>query len=222
LLKQDERFSNRWHNQYIDRVLYDEINRSVYISRLDRMELLISSLRSRVGEPLSMPSLGREVGVAHPTVRSWLEVLEKFYLIFSVTPWHRGVARGLKKALKWYFLDWCFAGERNRVEGVVASCLHRWCSMANDLCLGNYRLHYLRTLDKRGLKFIVANEGRPTLAVDVAENREKVGRALRDRALWFRGRSFPGIQVVEAPGWEKDIGADTWILGLDRFLQMFG
>ena len=53
-----------------------------------------------------MTSLAEDVKVAYNTVRSWLETLERLYLVFTLTPWSRRVARAPQKARKLYLLDY--------------------------------------------------------------------------------------------------------------------
>lgn len=221
-LRQSEAFSKRWHGAYFERVLREEVRDLFQVSDLDRMRRVLSEIAEWVGKPLSMPAVGKAAHVAHPTVKAWLEVMECFYLIFAVTPWHRGVSRGLKKAVKWYFLDWCFAPEARRLQNVVASTLYRCCISLNDRCVGNYRLHYLRTLDKRGLQFLVVNEGRPVLAVEAAEDARNITKGIRGRTAWFQDRVLPAILVVDLPGYATRVCDDTWVLGIDRFLAALG
>jgi predicted AAA+ superfamily ATPase len=52
-----------------------------------------------------MQNLAEDLEVDFKTVKRWLSILENLYVIFSVPPFDKNVARGLKKLQKYYFYD---------------------------------------------------------------------------------------------------------------------
>jgi predicted AAA+ superfamily ATPase len=219
-LRQNDRFTRKWHLAYFSDVLREVLMPTAKVSEPDKLEDLLYLMSPRVGKPLSMPELAGELGVAHTTVKKWLGLLERFYLVFPVSPWNEGIARALRKGRKWYFLDWHYAPDGPaKMENMVAAHLHRSCQVLNDLCYGNYHLHYVRTLDKRKIDFIVARNGRPLLAVETADDRS-LSSALRDRRKWFPRTPTLGVQVVEKTGLLEKDPESTWVMGLDRFLWL--
>jgi len=51
----------------------------------------------QVGQLTSYSYLAKSVRVAVETVRRWIGTLESLYYCFTVKPWHRNVARALRK-----------------------------------------------------------------------------------------------------------------------------
>ena len=168
-----------------------------------------------------MPGLARDLEVAHTTVKSWLEQLKRLYILFSISPWKKKISRGLKKEKKWYFLDWYYAPQGPaRLETMVATYLHRACFAMTDMGYGDYRLYYIRTLDKKEIDFLVVCENRPILAVEVKLSETTPSKALMDRHRWSIEPPTLGIQVVDKRGVLKKYPENTWVVSVERFLRL--
>ena len=220
-LKQNERFSRKWHQDYISLVVRDDLRDISRVAQLDKVENLLFLLPSRIMAPLSIPNLAGELEVAHTTAKSWLEQLRRLYLVFSVDPWSRKIRRGLRKAKKWYFLDWYYAPEgAARLENMMATYLYRTCLAMTDMGYGNYRLHYLRTLDKKEIDFIVARDNRPILAIEVKSADIKLSKPLKDRRKWFPDLLPLGFQVVNQRNILQKYPDKTWVVSIERMLSL--
>lgn len=218
-LRQGERFSRKWHLDYVGLIVRQEMKDLTRIAELDRIEQMLFLLPSRLMSPLSMPGLARDLEVAHTTVKAWLEALRGLYMIFPVVPWSRKVARGLRKEKKWYFLDWVYAPEGPaRLENMAASCLERACSALTDMGHGTFALHYARTLDKREIDFVVSRDGKPVAAVEVKSGETSLSRTLRERHGWL-GDGTLGVQVVDRKDVLEKHPGGTWVVSVDRFLS---
>jgi predicted AAA+ superfamily ATPase len=218
-LKQNERFSRRWHQDYISLVVRQDLKDISRVVEIDKVENLLFLIPSRVMAPLSMANLAGELEVAHTTVRSWLEQLKRLYLLFPVGPWTKKISRGLKKENKWYFLDWYYAPEGPaRLENMVATYLFRVCLAMTDMGYGNFRLHYIRTLDKKEIDFVIAVDNRPVMAVEVKSGETQLSRSLTDRRKWFPNNPTLGIQVVDKRGVFQKHPDHTWIISVERLL----
>jgi predicted AAA+ superfamily ATPase len=220
-LRQQDRFSRIWHRDYITLLVREEVREISRVVELDKLENLALLLPSRVGSPLSMANLARDLEVAHTTVKKWLEQLRRLYLVFSISPWHKKVSRGLTKEKKWYFLDWTYAPENGcRIENIAATALYRTCLMLTDMGLGDYRLYYLRTLDGREIDFVVCRDNHPVLTVEAKSGDALLSRSLSNRKKWFSGFIPAGIQVVDRPGILQKHPDRTWVMSLDRLLML--
>ena len=153
---------------YFSLVVREDLRENSRIVELDKIEKMLLLFPNRIGSPLSMPGLARDIEAAHTSVKSWLEQLKRLYLIFEVRPWFRKISRGLKKEKKWHFFDWYYVSEpAARLENMVAVNLYRYCRALTGMGYGRFTLHYVRTLDKREIDFLVARDNRPLLAVEV-------------------------------------------------------
>ncbi|HEX7372954.1 MAG TPA: AAA family ATPase [Thermodesulfobacteriota bacterium] len=220
-LKQNERFSRKWHQDYLSLVIREELKDISRVVELDKVENLLFLMPSRIMAPLSMANLAGELEVAHTTVKVWLEQLRRLYLLFPVDPWAKKVSRGLRREKKWYFLDWYYVSEESgRLENMVATYLYRACQALTDMGHGNYRLNYLRTLDKKEIDFIVEADGKPILAVEVKLDDPQLSKSLQRRHKWFPGISTLGVQVINRRGTLQKFPDHTWVVSVERFLSL--
>jgi predicted AAA+ superfamily ATPase len=219
-LRQNDRFSRKWHQDYLSLVVREDLRDISRVTELDRIEHLLSLLPARIMSPLSMANLAMELEVAHTTVKSWLEQLRRLYVIFPVSPWTQKVSRGLKREKKWYFLDWTYAAEGPaRLENLVATSLYRTCQALTDRGYGGYQLHYLRTLDRKEIDFIVTRDQAPILAVEVKPGEVQPARTLVNRESFFEA-PLPGIQVVDRVNHLQKHPDHTWVMSPERFLGL--
>jgi predicted AAA+ superfamily ATPase len=92
--------AERWRRQYFTDLVREDVVEFSRIQEIRVMRLLVELLRSRVGSPLSIASLARDLQSAPNTVSRYLEILEALYVIFLVRPYHRNVARAILKEPK--------------------------------------------------------------------------------------------------------------------------
>jgi predicted AAA+ superfamily ATPase len=220
-LKHNDRFSRKWHQDYLSLVVRQDLKDLTRVAELDKIEHLVSLLPSRVMSPLSMANLSRELEVAHTTVKNWLEQLKRLYLLFSVDPWTQNISRGLKREKKWYFLDWYYVPQSPaRLENMVAANLYRACQTLTDRGYGLYRLYYIRTLDKKEIDFVVTVDRKPILCLEVKTGETNISNTLINRQRWFPNQPTLGVQVVDQKGILKKLLGNTWVISVDRFLSV--
>ncbi len=213
-LRQNERFSRKWHQDYFSLVIREDLKDISRVLELDKIEHLLLLLSPRIMAPLSMANLAGELEVAHTTVKSWLEQLRRLFTIFSVPPWTRKISRGLRREKKWYFLDWLYAPEGPaRLENMVATCLFRACSAMTDMGYGNYKLYYIRTIDKREIDFVIEIDNAPMIVIEVKlsdrdyrtlsgiasdgfQSRLWESRLLTEGGFWRSIRTRPGLSAL--------------------------
>ena len=90
----------------------------------------------------------------------------------------------------------------------------------SDTGYGDYGLHFVRTLDKREIDFLVARDGVPMLAVEVKNSGKNLSHPLRDRSKWFSNPPTIGVQVTGDPACCQKHPDNTWLLSVDRFLAL--
>jgi hypothetical protein len=87
----------RWSNTYTRQLVREDIRDLTDIKSVQDIETLYTLLPSKIGSPLSANSLADTIRVSYNTVRSWLDILERFYLTFSIPTWTGRVARAIQK-----------------------------------------------------------------------------------------------------------------------------
>lgn len=179
-LKQDERDSRRWHNQRLERLVKEDIRDLENIRDLSALQILVDLLPTKVGSLLSLNSLREDLSVAHKTVASWMDILERFYYHFRIYPFAHKKIKSLKKEPKLYLWDWSEITDHNgaKLENVVASHLLKLCHYLNDVDGYKAELYFLRDIDGREVDFLVTDDGRPWFAVEVKASAADVSKTL--------------------------------------------
>ena len=167
-LKAQKRFYNRWRSLRNEQLFREDLRDLTRIQELGQVEMLATLLRSQVGQLTSYTYLARSVRVSIDTVRRWIDTLESLYYCFTVTPWHRNVARALRKEPKYYLWDWSqVADPRARAENLVASALHKAVHWWTESGRGDFSLHFVRDKQKHEVDFLVTRDARPWFLVEV-------------------------------------------------------
>src|SRR3990172_4980284 len=87
----------RWSNTYSHQLIREDIRDIVDIRSIADVETLYLLLPSKTCSPLSVPSLANDLKVSYNTVRNWLEVFERFFLVFSIPTWTERITRTIQK-----------------------------------------------------------------------------------------------------------------------------
>jgi predicted AAA+ superfamily ATPase len=94
----------RWSNIYSQQLIREDIRDLTVVKSVVDVETFYLLLPSKVGSPISAPSLSHDLKVSYNCVRSWLSVFERFFLTFSIGPW-TGELHDNSKKRKVYLWD---------------------------------------------------------------------------------------------------------------------
>ncbi len=198
----------RWSTTYRRQLIREDIRDLTGVTRIDEIELLFALLPSKVGAPLSIPSLATDLKAAYNTVKAWLRILDRFYLTFTITPWAREISRAVHMNRKTYLFDYASVEDAGaRFENMVALELHRAVTSWTDLGWGEFGLHYIRTKEGREVDFLVTRDRRPMLLVetrlgdtDPSANLRVFQKALGVPAVQLTGRGDGFIRTTSTGG----------------------
>ena len=185
----------RWSNIYSQQLIREDIRDLTGVKSVVDMETLYLLLPSKVGSPVSIPSLARDLKVAYNSVRNWLSVFERFFLTFSISPWTRKIARAIQKERKVYLWDFPRIKEpAARFENMVAAELYRAVTAWNDIGHGTFSLHFIKNKEQQEVDFLIANEGEPLILIEAKLSDTAPSPALKKFQLVL---NKPAIQLVE-------------------------
>jgi predicted AAA+ superfamily ATPase len=201
----------RWSHAYAEQLIREDIRDMTGIKAVAELETLYQLLPAQVGQLLYVPALAQGLQVAYNTIRSWLLTLQRFFTIFSLTPWSAGVSRAIREGQKIYLWDVPRVKDPNaRFENMVALELCRGVSTWNELGYGRFSLNFVRTKDQLEVDFIVANDGRPVLLVDARAEDPEPSAALIKFQSALR---VPAVMLVRsADGYRRRPNDDQTIL----------
>lgn len=198
--------SQRLLNDRLATVLREDLRDISEIGNIKGIELLVELLRERVGGGVTYSNLANDLSISPPTVKSWVETLEKLYLIFLVRPYAGNFAKSFRKEPKVYFYDCSAAhnGAAAKLENLVALALLKWSDLQRDAHGRNISLQYYRDTNNREVDFVVT-ESRSVLAcIEVKSSDDSPSSALA--YLAERVKPKHTIQLVQNLYKELDVG----------------
>lgn len=167
--------AERWRQQYFTDLVREDVLEFSRIHEIRGMRLLVELLRERVGSPLSIASLARDIQIAPNTVAKYIDILEALYVIFLVRPFHRNVARAILKEPKAYFFDTGYVrgDEGIKWENACAAMLLKHVHFEQDILGKSSNLNYVRTKEGVEVDFVLCEDGMPTRLIECkhADNR---------------------------------------------------
>ncbi len=213
--------AQRWRRQYFDGLIRNDVLEFSRLYELTAMRLFTEMLRQRVGSPLSLASMARDLNVSPVTLKRYLEILEALYIVFVVRPWHHNIARATLQAPKVYFYDTglVLGDEGLRFENSVACHLLKNVQWRQDTRGAVADLHYIRTKDDAEVDFCLSEGDTLAHLVECKLTDAKPHRALtRFAEQWPQAQA---IQLVRDCRAEADIGrlqvrdAAQWLAAME-------
>jgi len=170
---QGDKNAQRWRAQYADGLVREDVREFSRIQEVGAMRVLLALLRERDGSPLSLASIGRDLGLSQPTVKRFIDILQALYIVFTVQPWHHNIARSLLQSPKVYFYDTGMvasgdgspaaigsvadnAAKGLRFENAVAAMLLKHVEFLQDAEGAPAGLHYVRTKEGAEIDFALS------------------------------------------------------------------
>jgi predicted AAA+ superfamily ATPase len=98
--------------------LYKDILNLGQIKKIDILEKLVKALALQMGSEVSYHELAGLLGVSSQTVETYVELLEKSFVVFRLPAFSRNIRNEIKKSRKIYFYD---NGIRNAAMGNFSS-----------------------------------------------------------------------------------------------------
>lgn len=186
--------AQRWRQQYITDLIREDVLEFSRLQEINTMRVFVDLLRTRVGSPLSMASLARDLAVSPTTLRRYLDILQALYVVIVVPPWHHNIARALLQAPKVYFTDTALVkGDMGLIfENAVAVMLNKLAHFFSDTRGQELRLHTIRTKDGAEVDFCLSLDGALTTLVAC-----KLSDTTPHRALTRFASRFPQAEAVQ-------------------------
>lgn len=97
--------ADRWLADYVANYVQRDVRQVVQVMDLEAFTTFLRLAAGRTGQELNLSGLGADTGVSHPTIRSWIGVLEASFVVFRLPPWVRNVRKRIVKAPKLHFVD---------------------------------------------------------------------------------------------------------------------
>jgi uncharacterized protein len=219
-LRANERFSLKWRRDYRSLLIAADIRDLTRIQDMKGLEQLMLMLPEKVASPLSINSLREDLQVNHKTVAGWLEAFKKIYLVFSIMPWSRNIARAITREQKYYFFDWTMIDDEGaRFENAIAVSLLRLVNRWNELGLGDFDLRYLRNARKQEVDFMLIDRNKPVALFEAKLNDTALSPA---GVLFSETLKVPYFQLVANTDRTEAYPKEKYVVPAWRMLPMLG
>jgi len=205
-LENNEEYARRWRRERYDRVIREDIQDLEMVHSLKDIQILASLLQERVSSTIVTSHLAGDIQVAPDTIKHWIEILERMYLCFSITPYTAKLSRTLQKPKKIYFFDNMDVrgDEGARFENLVASHLLKRLHFLEDKTGYRFELRYIRDREGREVDFVILKEGEVQELIETKWNDSSISGHLK----YFQKKIHAprAIQLVarRERGFEKD------------------
>jgi uncharacterized protein len=177
--------ARRWSREYRQRLIREDVLSLERVDDLSRLELLMLRLPALVGSPLSVNALREDLQVSHKAVSNWLNIFERLYAIFRISPFGAAKIRAVKKEQKHYQFDWSLVEDPGyRFENMVASHLLKWVNYQEDTQGRDLELRYFRDVDGREVDFVVTEKKNVLWAVECKWDDAEISKSLK----YFKAR----------------------------------
>ena len=214
--------ADRWRAQYFTDLIREDVLEFSRVHEINTMRLFVELLRERVGSPLSLASIARDLAVSPATLKRYLDILQALFIVFTVQPWHHNVARSLLQSPKVYFFDTGLVNGDNgvRLENAVAGMLLKHAHFLHDSAGREIGLHYIRTKDGAEVDFALSEKGEVTQMIECKLGDNKPHRGLVRFAEQFakaeavqivynlrQEEHRNGIRITDAAEWLQGLAA---------------
>lgn len=177
----DEREARRWRRERFDRVIREDVRDLESVRNIQLLSMFLDLLRHRVGGLVRLSNIASDIQISPKTAKSWLEVLERMYLVFSVRPYTKSLPRAVLKPPKVYFFDNgdVLGDEGVRFENLVATSLLKRLHFLEDRDGYCYELRYIRDKEGREVDFAVLKDGHLEELVEAKYSDNSISRHLQ-------------------------------------------
>lgn len=195
-LTSDEIEAQRWRHQYLTTMLSTDVFDIDIIQNLKGLNLLVNLLRARVGSPVSYQSIAEDTSLSPTTVKKYIQILKSLFVVFTVTPYSKNIARSLLKEPKIYFYDTGLVqgDEGAKLENTVAVSLLKHVSALTDSTGEDHRLHYLRTKDGLEVDFALTKNDVVEKMIEAKLSNQSLSKPL---VSLHKKYAFPAVQIVK-------------------------
>lgn len=185
----DEREAKRWRKERFDRILREDVRDLARIHEIQLLGLFVDALRERVSSQIVFSNLAEDLQISPKTSKTWLQLIERLYVGFSVYPLTKNVPRAIQKPPKLFFYDTgdVIGDLGAKLENLVATHLLKRLQFREDYFGERCKLHYLRDKDGREVDFVVVIDGRVDELIEVKLRDSDPSPALR----YYKDRLFP-------------------------------
>lgn len=218
LLSADEVELKRWHTSRVSKVVNIDLRDLENVSDINKVEILVDTLSSRVGSLLSYKSFSEDLEISDKTVKRWIEILSRMYICYLITPYGPPQIKAIKKSSKLYLWDWSQIDDpATRFENFVGSHLIKLADYYLDTLGIKCEVRFIRDDQGHECDFVFIKERKPIFAVECKLN----GKSVSTSILKLKSKiSIPMWYQVHLGKENKIVDPNFQIIGFEDFCHV--
>lgn len=199
---------------YINHYLYRDLLEFEQVKKPKKVVDLLILLAHQIGREVAISELAGALGLSQRTVESYLDILEKMFVLVNIRGFSRNLRKEVSKTSRYYFCD---IGVRNALirnftplalRGDVGELFENWFVMERIKRASNARqpigFHFWRTYDQKEIDLIEERDGRLT-AFECKWSPDKRVTAPAD---WTNAYPDASFAVATRDNWQDLLEAD--------------
>jgi len=104
-LHQENLSVTRFYNGYVQTYVERDVRTLLNVKDLNLFQRFLTLLAGRVGQVVNYTSLGNDIGLSVPSVKSWISILKASFVVFELQPFFENINKRVIKSPKIYFTD---------------------------------------------------------------------------------------------------------------------
>jgi predicted AAA+ superfamily ATPase len=193
---------------YLNHYLYRDLLEFEQIKKPKKVVDLLILLAHQIGKEVAVSELSNSLGVSHKTVESYLDILEKMFVIVNIRGFSRNLRKEVTKTSRYYFAD---IGLRNALirsfvplslRSDTGDIFENWFVMERIKRAGNNRrfvgFYFWRTYDQKEIGLVEDIDGTLT-GFECKWSPKAQVKAPKD---WIEAYPGAGFEVVTQANWK--------------------
>lgn len=218
LLRGNSLFSKKWHENYFERIIREDIRDISSIHQIEKVMDLLFILPSKISSPLSINSLREDLEINFNTVKNYIHYLILTYILFEISPYQKKINRLVKKEKKVYFYDFAIIDDdAKRFENFVAIELKARIDLWNDYSEDKYDVSFVRTRDGRETDFLILKNKEPYLLCEVKLSETDIEKHHFLNSEYLG--DIPFVQLVKKPDVLRVEQKKFYVVSASRFFS---
>lgn len=185
--------------EYLNNYLYKDIVSFENVRKPKKVIDLLTLLALQIGKEVSVAELAGRLAMSQPTVESYLDVLEKMFILVNLRGFSRNLRKEISKTSKYYFID---TGLRNallrnfnmlNLRNDAGELFENWFIIEKYKQAGNFNrpanFYFWRTYDQQEIDLVEEREGLLT-AYECKWSSDKKVSAPRDWKETYNNSEF--------------------------------
>ena len=205
----NDRQRQRWHLDYINALLKNDLKDIANIYRQDQMQELVRILAAWSSKLVNFNQIGSTLALQLPTLKAYINALESLFLVERLEPWFQTDYDRISKQNKLFMTD---SGLMASILGCNADQLYLDADRSGklietfafneliaqvDYAYGEYTMSHYRDRQKREIDFIIENRAGELVGIEIKSG-SNVGVKDFGHLKWFKeniakNRPFKGI-----------------------------